>query len=83
MDAVLKILGEDNISILYYHLERLGVKSDEIPRKPGEFSRALRVIFGQGAAILEKQIVSSILSSAGLQYDEELTLEEALKRLQA
>jgi hypothetical protein len=53
LEDVLKDLGVDNLSVLYYHLEKLGVKKHEIPDKPAEFSNALRVIFGQAATILE------------------------------
>jgi hypothetical protein len=83
MEDLLTVLGEENMSILYHHLERLGVKRNEIANKPEEFSKALRVIFGQAASILEAQIVSSIASRTGHSYGPNVTLVEALTRLKA
>ncbi len=83
MEDLLSVLGEENMSILYHHLERLGVKRTEIADKPAEFSKALRVIFGQAASILEAQIVSSIASRTGHNYGPNVTLVEALTRLKA
>lgn len=81
LEDVLKDLGVDNLSVLYYHLEKLGVKKNDIPDKPAEFSNALRVIFGQAATILEKQIVSSIATKTGGNYDKKNALAEALRSL--
>jgi hypothetical protein len=81
LEDVLKDLGVDNLSVLYYHLEKLGVKKNEIPDKPVEFSNALRVIFGQAATILEKQIVSTIATKTGGNYDRKNSLAEALRSL--
>jgi hypothetical protein len=81
LEDVLKDLGVDNLSVLYYHLEKLGVKKHEIPDKPAEFSNALRVIFGQAATILERQIVSNIAIKNGGDYDKKNTLAEALRSL--
>jgi hypothetical protein len=83
MEDLLTVLGEENMSILYHHLEKLGVKRNEIVDKPAEFSKALRVIFGQAASILEAQIVSSISSRTGHNYGPNVTLVEALKHLKA
>ncbi len=83
MEDLLTVLGEENMSILYHHLERLGVKRNEISDKPDEFSKALRVIFGQAASILEAQIVSSIASRTGQSFGPRVTLVEALARLKA
>lgn len=83
MEDLLTVLGEENMSILYHHLERLGVKRNEIVDKPAEFSKALRVIFGQAASILEAQIVSSIASRTGHNYGPNVTLVEALAQLKA
>jgi hypothetical protein len=83
MEDLLTVLGAENMSILYHHLERLGVKRNEIAVKPAEFSKALKVIFGQAASILEAQIVSSIASRTGHNYGANVTLVEALERLRA
>ena len=81
MEDVLKVLGIDNVSILYSQLQRLGVRPDEIIDRPSDFSNALRTIFGQGAAILEKQIISLILSKTARPYEKVLTLSEAFNLL--
>jgi hypothetical protein len=83
MEDLLTVLGEENMSILYHHLERLGVKRNEIADKPSEFSKALKVIFGQAASILEAQIVSSMASRTGHNFGPNVTLVEALALLKA
>ena len=82
LQEVLEVLGMDNLSILYRHLERLGVKKEQIPDHPEEFSKALRVIFGQGATILERQIISSIAMKTGVLYRPTDNLVDVLRRLQ-
>ncbi len=81
MEDVLKVLGIDNVSILYTQMQRLGIKPDEIIDRPSEFSNALRTIFGQGAAILEKQIISLILSKTSQPYGNAVTLADAFQLL--
>lgn len=81
LEDVLRVLGLDNMSILYYHLEKLGVRKEEIIDKPAEFSKALRVIFGQGASVLEKQMISSIALRTGQTFEPSITLAEAMLRL--
>jgi len=81
LEEVLGVLGAENLSVLYYHLERLGVKRSEIVDKPAEFSKALKVIFGQAATILESQIVSCIASKTGQDHAANLTLTQALEQL--
>lgn len=81
LEDVLKVLGVDNMAVLYAHLEKLGVKRNEVADKPVEFSNALRTIFGQAAAILERQIISTIASRTGGTYGQKTTLAEALQKL--
>lgn len=81
IEEVLGILGVENLSVLYYHLEKLGVKRSEIPNKPAEFSSALRTIFGQAGTILESQIISNIIARLGEDHDRKITLAEALGSL--
>ena len=81
LEDVLRVLGVDNMAILYVQLERLGVKRNEVADKPVEFSNALRTIFGQAASILEKQIISAIAARTGGMYDQKVTLAEALQKL--
>lgn len=82
LEEVLKVLGVDNVSVLYYHLEKMGVKRDEIANKPVEFSNALRTIFGQAATILERQIISTIASRTG-DHGKKITLADALQKLKS
>lgn len=81
LEDVLKVLGVDNMAVLYVHLEKLGVKRSEVADKPVEFSNALRTIFGQAASILERQIISTIASRTGGTYGQKTTLAEALQKL--
>ena len=81
LEDVLKVLGVDNMAVLYVHLEKLGVKRSEVADKPVEFSAALRTIFGQAASILERQIISTIASRTGGTYGQKTTLAEALQKL--
>lgn len=81
LEDVLKVLGIDNMAVLYVHLEKLGVKRNEVADKPVEFSNALRTIFGQAASILERQIISTIASRTGGTYGQKTTLAEALQKL--
>jgi hypothetical protein len=81
LEDVLQILGGDNMSVLYYHLEKMGVKRGEIADKPVEFSNALRSIFGQASTILERQIITTVVARAGLDPGEKITLAEALQRI--
>lgn len=81
LEEVLKVLGVDNMAVLYVHLEKLGVKRNEVADKPVEFSNALRTIFGQAASILERQIISTIASRTGGTYGQKTTLAEALQKL--
>ena len=83
IEDVLKVIGMDNLSVLYYHLEKLGVKKHEIPDKPAEFSNALRLIFGQAATILEMQIASTIASKTSGEYRQKITLAEAFRSLKS
>ena len=81
LEDVLKVLGVDNMAVLYVHLEKLGVKRNEVADKPVEFSTALRTIFGQAASILERQIISTIASRTGGTFGQKTTLAEALQKL--
>lgn len=83
LEEVLNVLGVDNMSVLYYHLEKMGVKRNEIADKPVEFSNALRSIFGQAATILESQIISTINSRTGSGQGKRITLAEALQKLKS
>lgn len=81
LEEVLVVLGIDNLSILYRQLEKLGLKKEEIFDRPVEFSKALRVIFGQGATILERQIISSLASKTGTLYSPSESLADVLRRV--
>lgn len=81
LEDALKVLGIENMSIVYNNLERLGVKKEDIPSKPVEFGKALRIIFGQGALILEMQIISSIAAKTGRTYESDMTLVQVLESL--
>lgn len=81
IEEVLGVLGMNTLSILYRQLEKLGIKKEEILDRPIEFSNALRLLFGQGATILERQIISSLALRTGALYGPNDGLVEVLRRL--
>jgi hypothetical protein len=74
VDEVLETLGKSEAQIFISYLARdLGLKK-EIPRKPEQFSKGLKLIFGEKAAnVLETAIVQKLLASLGIDRKTKLT----------
>ena len=83
IDDVLETLGKSGKQALTHHLEKnIGLKTEDIPRKPDLFCKGLNLIFGeQGADLLETAIVQKLLTSLGLDPKSKLTLEEAISTI--
>jgi len=66
VDESLTLLGESAKEAIYFHLEfRFGVTKLEIPRKALDFCKALGEIFGEGAKLLEIQIMKKMHKKVG------------------
>jgi hypothetical protein len=85
VEESLSTLGETPKQAVYYHLrEAFRIERQEIPDKIDEFAFAIERIFGQGAKILEIQIMKSLHEKTGdapKQYlkKEELSFTEYLR----
>ncbi|MEM2272592.1 MAG: hypothetical protein QXX56_00040 [Candidatus Bathyarchaeia archaeon] len=68
VDDGLNLLGETVKAVLLLLIkERYKIEKHEIPKKPGEFSSALRSILGnEGGRFIEKVIVKCLYSRLGL-----------------
>ena len=80
VDEVLEALGKSEARIFISYLARsLGLKKKEIPRKPEQFSKGLKLVFGEKAAnVLETAIVQKLLTSLGIDLRTKLTLAGAI-----
>lgn len=85
VDEVLKTLGKKGKQAFIVYLEEnLGLKKEEIPRKPELFSRGLNLIFGeQGSDVLETAMVQKLLSRLGVYPKTKLTLVGAIVIMKA
>ena len=80
IDDALETLGKGGKQALSHYLEKnIGLKTEEIPKKPDLFCKGLNFVFGeQGADALETAIVQRLLTSLGLEIKSKLTLAEAI-----
>ena len=80
VDEVLEALGKSEARIFISYLARdLGLKKKEIPRKPEQFSKGLKLVFGEKAAsVLETAIVQKLLASLGIDRKTKLTLARVI-----
>jgi hypothetical protein len=80
VDEVLETLGKSEAQIFISYLARsLGLKKKEIPRKPEQFSKGLKLVFGEKAAsVLETAIVQKLLASLGIDRKTKLTLARVI-----
>ncbi len=65
VDEGLSSLGESGKQALYHCLENSDIRKNEIPRKIDEFAALLEKIFGDGAKLLEIQIMKSLYIRVG------------------
>jgi hypothetical protein len=84
VDDVLETLGKSGKQAFTFFLERnLGLKKEEIPRKPELFSKGLNLVFGEkGGSAIETEIVQKLLANSGIDSTSKLTLIEAIKAAQ-
>lgn len=83
VDEGLNVLGESVKHTVYYYVHNnSGLKREEIPLRPEDFSRALRNIFGSvGASFIEDQILKRLYMKIGMEYvrEKNLTFKEHIK----
>jgi hypothetical protein len=87
VEESLSTLGEAPKQAIYHHLqESFNIRRQEIPDKTYEFTCAIEKMFGEGAKLLEIQIMKSLHEKTGgapkLYYrKEELSFTEYLRAL--
>ncbi len=79
IQKTLKGLLFTETEVFYFHLENLGVKPDEILDKPEQFARTICDIFGKGAPLVERSIISEV--SRELSVDPKDDLVEMLRSI--
>ena len=66
VDEGLAYLGESTSRTIYYHLESdFNIKKQDIPRKIEAFADAIEKIFGDGAGLLEIEIMKKLYEKVG------------------
>jgi len=66
VDEGLSSLGDSTKQTIYVHLEKnFKIKKQDIPNKIDEFTNAIEKIFGNGAKILEIQIMKHLYEKVG------------------
>lgn len=80
IDEVLEALGESEARMFTSYLARdLRLRKKDIPRKPEQFSKGLKLVFGEKAAnVLETAIVQKLLASLGINRRTKLTLARVI-----
>jgi len=84
IETALMGLGAHNLQVLYFHLEKMGIRKNDIILRPIEFAYSLRLMFGQGSAIIEKLIINAISSYTkclGNNNKPEVNFVQAIERL--
>jgi hypothetical protein len=85
VDEVLSTLGDSASQAIHYYLEmNVGLKKEEIPKKPELFCEGLNLIFGQqGANFVGTSIVKRLMANFGLKHKSTLTLTKAFALVKA
>jgi len=66
IDETLSSLGDSSKRAIYFYLERnFSIEKQDIPNKIEEFTNAIENIFGNGARILEIQIMKHLYENVG------------------
>ena len=69
IDEAFSLLGESPKEAVYYHLEKtFNIKRQDIPQRIDEFADAIERIFGNGAVILEIQIMKILFKKLGYDF---------------
>ena len=80
VNEVLRTLGKSEAQIFFSYLARdLRLRKVDIPRKPEQFSKGLKLVFGEKAAnVLENAIVQKLLASHGINRETKLPLARVI-----
>ena len=79
VDKGMAPVGESARQAIYWHIaNRQHLKREEIPRKPGQFIKALQAMLGTGTKTIEKGIVMEMRREFNLSHDVE-NFENAVK----
>jgi len=85
IDDGLQTLGEGGKQAIYYYLEKnLGLKKEEIPKKPEVFCNGLNSIFGkEGTNLIGRWIVEKLKRNFTLNEQSKVNLAEAIAEIKA
>lgn len=82
IDRVLTRLGPDvRRGLAYYMRREYSLKHYEIPDKPGEFSLALRHVFGRSSEAIEREITQLIVDEFHLEPEAERSFEKVVREV--
>jgi len=82
IDEALSILGNKGKESVYYFMEReYLLEKEDIPSNLRKFHDCLRLVFGVGANVLEKHIISTLMKKASveLELDADLDFVESME----
>lgn len=88
VDEGLSSLGDSSKLAIYFHLEKtFDIKKCDIPNRIDEFTSAIEAIFGQGAKLLQIQIMKNLHKKLGNTFEyvseiENLAFREYLKAIE-
>ena len=88
VDEGLSSLGDSSKLAIYFHLEKtFDIKKCDIPNRIDEFTSAIEAIFGQGAKLLQIQIMKNLHKKLGNTFEyvseiEDLAFSEYLKAIE-
>lgn len=69
IDEGLSLLGESAKQVVYFHLKKtFKINRQDIPHKLDEFTDAIEKIFGNGAKLLEIQIMKCLFKKVGYTF---------------
>lgn len=79
VDATLSPLGDSSKQAIYFHLEKnFTIKKQDIPNKIEEFTNAIEEIFGDGAKILEIEMIKHLYMKGGSSFEYSPAKDELL-----
>lgn len=88
IDEGLSSLGDSSKLAIYFHLEKtFDIKKCDIPNRIDDFTSAIEAIFGQGAKLLQIQIMKNLHKKLGNKFEyvsevEDLAFREYLKAIE-
>lgn len=69
VDKALSSLGDSSKQAIYFCLKKeFAIAKEDIPTKIEEFTNALEIIFGQGAKVIEIQIMKQLHEKVGYDF---------------